>query len=143
MSDLIYRDELKKTIKALVKGEVQQLLRIIDRQPKVDAKIEQHGHWVLEAEHFFGDYGECEVYVVASCSECEKKWHNNGIVFNETLYDYNNDDTPNPITDERIQRCKEHCLQEAEKYLFTESRFCEKCGAKMGRKEEDEEIKNV
>lgn len=132
MSDLIYRDELKKTIKALVSGEVQQLLRIIDGQPKIDAKIEQHGHWVLKAEHFFGDYGECEVYVVASCSECEKKWHNNGIVFNETLY---NDDTPNPITDERIQRCKEHCLQEAEKYLLAESPFCENCGSKMGRKE--------
>lgn len=52
MSDLIYRDELKKTIKALVSGEVQQLLRIIDGQPKVDAKevlTEQHGHWVKTA----------------------------------------------------------------------------------------------
>ena len=103
----------------------------------------KHGHWVLEAEHFFGDYGECEVYVVASCSECEKKWHNNGIVFNRTLYDYDNNDMPDPITDDRIKKCKEYCLQEAEKYLLTETPFCELCGAKMDGKEEDEEIKNV
>lgn len=143
MSDLIYRDELKKTIKALVSGEVQQLLRIIDGQPKVDAKIEQHGHWVLKAKHYFGDFGECEVYVVASCSECEKKWHNNETVFGKTLLDYDSDDMPDPITDKRIKECKGYCLQEAEKYLLAESPFCEKCGVKMGRKEEDEEIKNV
>ena len=61
MSDLIYRDELKKTIKALVKGEVQQLLRIIDGQPRVDAKIEQHGHWV-----WMGESG-------CKCSLCKKR----------------------------------------------------------------------
>lgn len=111
------------------------VMHAINHCPRADVEPVRQGHWILDAEHFFGDYGECEVYVVASCSECEKKWHNNGIVFNETLYDYNNDDTPNPITDERIQRCKEYCLQEAEKYILTESPFCEKCGAKMDGKE--------
>ena len=70
MSDLIYRDELKRTIKALVKGEVQQLLRIIDGQPKVDAKIEQHGCWILTqkiSENAFR----------YNCSECNR-WVQDG-----------------------------------------------------------------
>lgn len=91
----------------------------------------RYGHWVLEAKHCFNEYGECIVYVVALCSECKKVWHNDRTVFDRTLYDYNNDDTPNPITEERIKRCKEYCLQEAKKCLLTESPFCEKCGAKM------------
>ena len=135
MNDLIYRDELKKTIKALVSGEVQQLLRIIDGQPKIDAKIEQHGHWVLKAEHSFDDYGECIVHAIASCSECKRKWHDEGVVFGRTLFDYDSNDMPDPITEERIKKCKGYCLQEAEKYLLVESPFCENCGAKMGRKE--------
>jgi len=83
MSDLIYRDELKRTIKALVSGEVQQLLRIIDGQPKVDAKIERHGHWIVHerAEEVFGliipnfECSECHAWVRPDgrgrwCLEC-------------------------------------------------------------------------
>lgn len=99
---------------------------------KYNIEPARHGHWVLEARHFFNDYGDCEVYVIASCSKCTKIWHGDRAIFSRTLYDYNVDDTPNPITEERIKRCKESCLQEAEKYILIESPFCEKCGAKMG-----------
>lgn len=67
MSDLIYRDELKKTIKALCRGEVQQLLRIIDGQPKVDAKIEQHGYWIEKS--YFPD--GTPAFICSRCGRAE------------------------------------------------------------------------
>lgn len=147
MSKYIDADKLRytKIIGCYSSEKMAVLEEDIENAPAADVKHVRHGHWILEPKHWFNDYGECIVYVVASCSECKKVWHNDRTVFDSdrtvfdrVLYDYNNDDTPNPITDERIQRCKEHCLQEAEKYLLTESPFCEKCGAKMDRKETEE-----
>ena len=127
MSKYIDADKLRytKIIGCYSSEKMAVLEEDIENAPTADVEPVRHGHWILDAKHFFNECGECSVYVVAQCSECKKIWHSDRVVFDRTLYDYNNDGTPNPITDERIQRCKEHCLQEAEKYLLTESLFCE------------------
>ena len=104
----------------------------------VNVEHVKHGHWILKAKHYFDDYGECIVQVDASCSECKRKWHDDGTVFGKTLFDYDSNDMPDLITDKRIKECEGYCLQEAEKYLLTESQFCEKCGAKMDGKENEQ-----
>lgn len=101
-----------------------------------DVEPVRYGDWILKAKHYFNDYGYCEVYVDASCSECGRKWHGDRIVIGKILFDYDNNDMPDPITEKRIKECKEYCLQEAGKFMLTESPFCEKCGAKMDGKEE-------
>lgn len=138
MSRYIDADLVKDKIEERLLFRAKDVERLLDDTPTADVKPVRQGHWILEAKHWFNDYGECLVYVVALCSECKKVWHNDRTVFDRVLYDYNNDDTPNPITEERIKRCKEYCLQEAEKCLLIESPFCEKCDAKMDGKETEQ-----
>ena len=67
MSDFINREDLKKTLKALVEGEIKALLRIVDGQPKADVEPVVHAKWVPITKPVHCDD---EAWVQYQCSNC-------------------------------------------------------------------------
>ena len=109
----------------------------IDDIPTADVESVVHAHWSLEAKHSFGDYfGDCTVYVIAKCSKCGEYWHNRHNICSEILLDYDENEMPFPINEQRIKKSKQNCLREAKDTMRNQYVACECCGARM-----DEEVK--
>lgn len=140
VEDLNESVELLENLYGDIQGAriIKNIVKEMEETKPADVEPVRYGDWVLKAKHYFNDYGYCEVYVDASCSKCKRKWHGDRIVIGKILFDYDNNGMPDPITEKRIEKCKEYCLQEAGKFMLTESPFCEKCGAKMNRKESEQ-----
>lgn len=115
---------------------VQFILEKLDAIPEADVEPVRRGHWILEANHRFSDWGYCDVYVDMKCSRCGKPWHDGNIVGFTTLPNYDENEMPYPITEQRIKDADQRCFQEA-KEIAKKYMSCELCGAKM-----DEEVKD-
>lgn len=112
---------------------------VLQNAPIEDVAPVVHAHWELSAKHYFNDDGNCVVYITGVCTSCKTKWHNEMSIFWGTLsnYDYDNE-RDWPITNDRIDKCKEDCLKVSKKRILEMSLFCEKCGAKMDGEENNE-----
>lgn len=86
------------------------------------------GEWVLEAKHFYNDYGDLIVYAIAHCSECKTPYKDNHDVDYERIerpedLDYHADWSIDvePIKKKLLERAKTRPLH----------KYCHECGAKM------------
>lgn len=67
MNDFVNREALKRTLKALLKGEIKDILRIVDTESKADVEPVRHGHWIFEGCSV-ENYKE-QIY---KCSVCDR-----------------------------------------------------------------------
>lgn len=113
---------------------VRDIRKTINEIPTADVKPLRHGHWILEVNHRFSDWGYCDVYVDMKCSRCGKPWHDGNSVWFTTLPNYDENEMPYPITEQRIKDADQRCFQEA-KEIAKKYMSCELCGAKMDGKD--------
>lgn len=91
-----------------------------------------HGRWKLEAHSFYRDTWdestELAIYILASCSECNRKHPDSNQVFSKTLYAPEDADDGFRFDQKGEQ---EKALAEFIQRGYAFANYCPNCGAKM------------
>lgn len=90
---------------------------------------QKEGEWEYEVNHFFDDYGDLIVYVIAHCAECKTPYRDNSNV------DYQRIERPEDLDayaewNIAVEPIKKAILERAKERKLSHH-FCPNCGAHM------------
>lgn len=90
---------------------------------------QKEGEWEYEVNHFFDDYGDLIVYVIAHCAECKTPYRDNSNV------DYQRIERPEDLDayaewNIAVEPIKKAILERAKERKLSHH-FCPNCGARM------------